>query len=204
MRGAFAMAIFEVNLLGNRNKKVKGIIRPVDPFLDTLLWVDHWYPAKYNLAGRPLFEDSHWRVDRFFMDLSQKDDIRVLVLEAENQIQGFIVFVTKNFRGIDGASCVYVAFLATAPWNRVNQNSPGAYRGVGSLLLGAALVYGHKHNNCLCLELHSLKGAEGFYTKVGMVETGHVKDEMKGFRLDGVNSMVLMRPFLASVVRSVK
>ena len=95
-------------------------------------------------------------------------------LECNERTQGLMLIATQGNRSwiAPAESIVYVRYIASAPWNRPEIQSPPAFKGTGrNLLLFARqrsleLGYGGR------VGLHSLTGAEAFYDKVGMPNYG--------------------------------
>lgn len=68
---------------------------------------------------------------------------------------------------------VYVEFIENAPWNRPELRDPPLYRGVGSILLRAAIALSLEMEFKGRIGLHSLPQANGFYANhCGMTDLG--------------------------------
>jgi hypothetical protein len=83
--------------------------------------------------------------------------------------------VTKRCRvgGQAGKNLVYVSFVENAPWNRKELFDPPRYRGVGSILMRAAVELSKDHDFKGRIGLHSLPQANGFYANTcGMTDLG--------------------------------
>lgn len=74
--------------------------------------------------------------------------------------------------GTPGESLVYVDFLATAPWNRKAIQRPERFRGLGTMLLGAAVEISRLQGMDGRCGLHALPSAKGFYQRTGMQDLG--------------------------------
>lgn len=195
------MAVIQVALQGKRNQLIAGTIRHLDLFRDTLTWYSDWYPQMFDLSGNRLYQDSHWDVPAIWQLKEGQKEYMVRILEAEGQIQGFIVLQTQGFLGIDQKACASLDFIATAPWTRKSVLGTRRFRGVGKLLLGASLMYGYKHTSSWNLQLLALSDAEGFYQKQGMKPTGIMKDGMKEYRIELPESLVLAKYFLNKTIK---
>ncbi len=193
------MAILKLTLLGARNQKIKAVLRPYNGVPDVLLWFSDWFPKMCDLAGAKIYEDSHWKVDEIWDWYANNPDARVMLLEAEDKIQGFVIIVT-NYQGIDKKPCVYVPFVSVAPWNRkLRDDSKREIKYIGKILIGYGALVAFKKNNRPDVELHSLPDAENFYRKIGLKETGNTKENLKEFRLNSQAGFDLLRfliPFL--------
>lgn len=72
-----------------------------------------------------------------------------------------------------GKNLVYVSFVENAPWNRQELFDPPRYRGVGTILMCAAVELSKEHEFKGRIGLHSLPQANGFYANTcGMTDLG--------------------------------
>lgn len=182
------MVQLAVNLHGLNGVRVDGTIRRVTPS-DALSWYGNWFPKMFDLAGRRVFEDSHWDVPRLWGHYSQFPSTECLVIEAKGQIQAFVIFQYDGYIGLDNLPCGYVSFIAVAPWNRAAAQVPTRFVGLGKLLLAVCGLIRLRRLkisvNDLRLELESLSQAEMAYLKIGFAPTGHLVQMMNQYRLDG-------------------
>lgn len=82
---------------------------------------------------------------------------------------------TKRCRipGQAGKNVVYVEFIENAPWNRKELFDPPRFRGVGTILMRAAIELSKDLEFQGRIGLHSLPQANGFYANVcGMTDLG--------------------------------
>ena len=91
--------------------------------------------------------------------------------------QGMMIVDTVKHRGrIDGQTgqhLVYVEFVENAPWNRPELFDPPRYRGVGSILIRAAVALSEEWEFHGRIGLHSLPQANGFYANTcGITDLG--------------------------------
>jgi hypothetical protein len=137
---------------------VPGMIRPATQS-DKVLWT-HWHGQMP--AGA---EDTHWEWDRL-MDLAfaLPERFAVYSLEAEGELQGLRMLEVSE-DDVD-AYGVHALRLSTAPWNREPELR---YRGVGSLLVGVAILRSLSDGRGGCVHCESLPAAEAFHKKNGMV-----------------------------------
>jgi hypothetical protein len=119
-------------------------------------------------------ESSHWnwrmKVGLIQGQLSNKS----FAIECEGNTQGLmIVNLLKQSRlaATKGKPLVYVDFLETAPWNRESLTIP-RYRGVGSVMLAAAIQLSMDEGFRGRVGLHSLPQSEAWYIKRGMTALG--------------------------------
>jgi hypothetical protein len=72
---------------------------------------------------------------------------------------------------------VYVSFVENAPWNRKELFDPPRYRGVGTILVRAAVELSKQQEFKGRIGLHSLPQSNGFYANTcGMTDLGADKD----------------------------
>mgnify|MGYP002779065014 CR=1 FL=1 len=95
--------------------------------------------------------------------------------------QGMMILDTTMKRcrieGQRGKNLVYVEFVENAPWNRRELFDPPRYRGVGSVLIRAAVALSQHEEFRGRIGLHSLPQANGFYANTcGMTDLGQDPD----------------------------
>ena len=66
----------------------------------------------------------------------------------------------------------YVEYLEVAPWNRAELGAKPRLRGVGTVLLTAAVALSNGEGFKGRIGLHSLPQADAFYRKIGMTDLG--------------------------------
>jgi hypothetical protein len=91
--------------------------------------------------------------------------------------QGMMIVDTATKRcridGQKGQHLVYVEFVEAAPWNRPELFNPPRYRGIGSVLLRAAIALSQQEEFKGRIGLHSLPQANSFYANTcGMTDLG--------------------------------
>jgi hypothetical protein len=186
------MAVIQIELLGPRNQKIAASVRPLIPNRDILAWYCEWLPHMFDLSGGPLHEDSRWPVTQIWEMFHQRGDSEVLILEAKDQIQGYII-VYFDYAESSAGIKTYVPFLAAAPWNRMLQPTKRLFANIGKTLVAIASIKAALRNNDPRLELHSLAEAEEFYRRLKMEDTGRMKGGLKEFRLGKEAAYDLLR-----------
>jgi hypothetical protein len=191
------MVILNLNLIGPGQITIPAVIRTVDLTSDTLDWFTDWFPRMYDLSGNKIYEDSIWDVPKIW-GACEAQGTKVMLLEADERIQGY---TTTNFNhvGKDKNKCTYIPFLASAPWNRKYSVEEREILNVGKILVATSCLLGFAKNHSPVIELNSLPGAERFYHRIGMRETGQVNNGLKEFRLESVKGFELIRflqPFI--------
>lgn len=185
------MVILNLNLIGPRQITIPAVIRTLDLIPDTLEWFTDWFPRMYDLSGNKIYEDSIWDVPKIW-EACEAQGSKVILLEADQKIQGY---TTANFNhvGIDKKTCSYINFLASAPWNRKHSIEEREILNVGKILVATSCLLGFSKNDSPVVELNSLPGAEKFYHRIGMRETGQINNRMKEFRLEADKGFELIR-----------
>ncbi|GEP56723.1 GNAT family N-acetyltransferase [Reyranella soli] len=105
---------------------------------------------------------------------------------CENVTQGMMIVDTTTKRcrieSQKGQHLVYVEFVANAPWNRPELVSPPRFRGIGSVLIRAAIALSQEEEFKGRIGLHSLPQANSFYANTcGMTDLG-VDPNYEGLR----------------------
>ena len=149
-------------------------------------WEGEWVPELFRAMQRLRragVERTHWPQSRHW-DWRRK----VAVLQGmlanpgfsivcDGLTQGMMIVDTVKYRGrLDdqrGQHLVYVEFVENAPWNRPELFDPPRYRGVGSILIRAAVALSEELEFHGRIGLHSLPQANGFYANTcGMTDLG--------------------------------
>jgi GNAT superfamily N-acetyltransferase len=134
------------------------------------LWNAAWQTAmQAHCAGRALRdkpEDHHW-------NWTQKADYwrpllgyHSFAITCEGDLQGLMLVSDVESARVQaqfGKPIVYVKFLASAPWNRPEFQTPPRYRGVGTVMVTAAVELSWDLGYRGRIGLHSLPRAETFY-----------------------------------------
>lgn len=125
--------------------------------------------AHANVNGQPVprLEHAHWEWQKKVAVSAHLLSCPTLAIECHGEPQGLMLLQTDGFfaqiTGDEGKPLVYVTFLASAPWNLSAIVSQPKYKGVGTVLLGAAiqtsLDLGFKGR----VGLHSLPQSESYY-----------------------------------------
>lgn len=118
-------------------------------------------------------QHGHWDWRGKMADYSQQLSYQSFALECSGLTQGLMIVSTiKRCRIPSQANrhLVYVEYLEAAPWNR--GNSP-QFKGVGSVLMAAAIQLSIDEGNHGRIGLHSLPQADTFYRdRCGMTDLG--------------------------------
>lgn len=135
------------------------------------LWSDSWQPvmkthssASPTPGNRP--EDQHWDWKWKANEWRPMLGYHSFALMCEKELQGLMLVSDLKSARIQtqfGKPIVYVEFLATAPWNRPEIQKPPRYRGVGTVMITAAVESSWDLGYRGRMGLHSLPGAEVFY-----------------------------------------
>lgn len=178
--------IQEVDLL-NRNT---GVLEPAALYreLDEQNFADFekvWKPlidARLLAAGSSAeiananIQDWHW-------DWRSKAKARErhlasdsFAIEADGHTQGMMFTTSAAFARIEsqkGLDLVFVDYLATAPWNRKGFSKSPRYKGVGRILLIAAVSLSYDLGFKGRIGLHALPQSESWYrNECGMIDLG--------------------------------
>ncbi len=187
------MVTIDLVLTNVHNEKIQAQARPFDPIQDVLSYYIDWFPLMYNLAGQPLYQDSHWKITKYWEGIHGLTNFDIIIIEAQNRIQGYVTIKLDHI-DIYKQKSVYIPFVATAPWNRnLTEKETREFTDIGKILLALAGLNGYKNQRAKSIELHSLSHAENFYKRLGMVETGNLKGRMKEFHLNesGLANLIL-------------
>ncbi|NCC62346.1 MAG: GNAT family N-acetyltransferase [Verrucomicrobiae bacterium] len=158
-------------------------------------WEAEWVPELLNAvqrlhrAGVPR---QHWPQNRHW-DWRRKSEAFQGMLAypcfsivCGGLTQGMMIVDTTMKRcrigSQNGKNLVYIEYVENAPWNRRELYNPPRYRGVGSILVRAAIEISHEYGFKGRIGLHSLPQANSFYAnKCGMTDLG-ADDSYQGLR----------------------
>ena len=149
-------------------------------------WEGEWVPELFRAmqrlrrAGveRALWPQSrHWDWRRKVAELQGMLANPGFSIVCGGLTQGMMIVDAVKRRGrLDvqrGQHLVYVEFVENAPWNRAELFDPPRYRGVGSILIRAAVALSEELEFRGRIGLHSLPQANGFYANTcGMTDLG--------------------------------
>lgn len=171
-------------------------------------WEGEWVPELFRAMQRLRragVERTHWPQSRHW-DWRRK----VAVLQGmlanpgfsivcDGLTQGMMIVDTVKHRGqLDGQKgqhLVYVEFVENAPWNRAELFDPPRYRGVGSILIRAAVALSEELEFHGRIGLHSLPQANDFYANTcGMTDLGADPDheELRYFEMSPENAQAFI------------
>lgn len=100
---------------------------------------------------------------------------RSFALVCEEETQGLMLAklrVSCRLEENNGQELIYIDLVATAPWNRPAFVDVPRYKGVGSMMIKAAIELSNEEGYNGRIGLHSLNSATGFYKRCGMVTIG--------------------------------
>ena len=150
-------------------------------------WEGEWIPELFKAMQRLRRANVDWRFWPQSRHWSWRNKATVLhgmlgktgfsvVCQGVTQGMMFVDTVTKRCRieTQKGKDLVYVEFLENAPWNRKELLfDPPRYRGIGTVLIGAAIELSKSEGFKGRIGLHSLPQANGFYSNTcGMTDLG--------------------------------
>lgn len=141
---------------------------------------DLWVPflaaevakAQANGVELSLPQHANWRWEKKVAIVGHLLPYPTLAVEFESDAQGLMLLETDGKFGRlptqSSKPLVYVVFLATAPWNLPAIVQRPRFRGVGTMLMRAAVEMSVELGFKGRIGLHSLPQAESFYETLGM------------------------------------
>lgn len=149
-------------------------------------WQQLWLPAMFKSVMRtqrvspvrtPWPQHHHWDWRAKAEALRAMLAYKGYCIMCSGVTQGLMIVdtTTQRARIADqaGKHLVYVNFVENAPWNRREIVGAETYRGVGSILIGAAVSLSLEEEFKGRIGLHSLPQANGFYANhCGMTDLG--------------------------------
>ncbi len=144
-------------------------------------------------------EHMHWRWERKVLASAHLLSYPTMGIEYEGQVQGLMMLLTDGEFGRLPEQArqplVYVHFLATAPWNLGAVVAQPRFRGVGTVLLRAAIETSIDLGFKGRMGLHSLPQSETWYDRIGMICLGadSSKQNLKYYEMTAAQAAVFVR-----------
>ena len=143
-------------------------------------WLTYLGAAKANASAAkeafPQVEHAHWSWHEKVKATAHLLPTPTMALEVGGEVQGLILIDTDRriarLPAQKGMPVVYVDYLATAPWNFKPIAKNAKYRGVGTVLLRAAIQTSRDLGFKGRIALHSLPQSEAWYEKLKMEAVG--------------------------------
>ena len=149
-------------------------------------WEGEWMPDLFNAIqrlSRAGVERQYWPQSRHWDWRRKVEELQGILADpgfsivCNGMTQGMMIVDTAEHRcRIDSQKrqhLVYVKFVENAPWNRPELFPTPRYRGVGSILIRAAVALSEESEFRGRIGLHSLPQADGFYANTcGMTDLG--------------------------------
>jgi hypothetical protein len=143
-----------------------------------------------EIAGELAVQDQHWEWRRK-STIAPATNRRVFALLNSSEVEAamMLLFGEKS-RDSSPQSIVYVDYVAVAPWNRKPFQDPQRFRGLGTVMLGAAVELSRNLGYDGRCGLHSLRQSEGFYRQIGMRDFGldASKSSLRYFEFDAAGA----------------
>lgn len=149
-------------------------------------WEGEWVPELFKAVQRlhrAGIERRHWPQSRHWNWRRKTEALQGMLAQpgfsivCDGMTQGMmIVDMTTHRCRIEsqkGKDLVYIDFVENAPWNRPELADPPLYRGIGSILIRAAVALSEEGEFKGRIGLHSLPQANSFYANTcGMSDLG--------------------------------
>lgn len=149
-------------------------------------WEGEWLPELFKSVQklhRAGIERKHWPQSRHWNWRRKTEALQGMLAQpgfaivCNGMTQGMMILDTAMKRcqleGQKGKDIVYVDFIENAPWNRPELHEPALYRGVGSIMIRAAIALSEELEFKGRIGLHSLPQANSFYANTcGMSDLG--------------------------------
>ena len=171
-------------------------------------WEGEWMPELFNTIQRLKragVERRHWPQNRHWDWRRKVEALQGMLanpgfsIVCDGLTQGMMIVDTAKHRcridGQRGQHLVYVEFVENAPWNRAELFAPPRYRGVGSILVRAAIALSEESEFHGRIGLHSLPQANGFYANTcGMtdLETDPNREGLRYFEMTPEQAQVFV------------
>ena len=140
--------------------------------------------------------DAHWNWAEKRASILEASQ-RMYALVARDSVEALMCLDLSAYSMIRKkpvTNIVYVDYLAVAPWNRAAIQQRPRFKGLGKIMLGVAVSISLEEEMDGRCGLHSLPQSEGFYTRVGMKDTGLLdKHHLKYFEFEPEAARIFLR-----------
>ena len=131
----------------------------------------HWKPM---IAAQNV-QHGHWDWRDKMATYAQQLSYQSFAIECAGMAQGLMIVNTTKRCHISSQAnkhLVYVEYLEAAPWNRSTNPSGPTHKGIGTVLMAAAIQLSMDEGNHGRIGLHSLPQADTYYSRCGMTDLG--------------------------------
>lgn len=149
-------------------------------------WEAEWIPELFKAIQklhRAGVERVHWPQSRHWNWRQKTQALQGMLahpgfsIVCNGTTQGMMIVDTTTHRcrveSQKGKDLVYVEYIENAPWNRPELADPPLYRGIGSILIRAAIALSIEEEFKGRIGLHALPQSNGFYANTcGMTDLG--------------------------------
>ncbi|ODU67703.1 MAG: GNAT family N-acetyltransferase [Novosphingobium sp. SCN 66-18] len=149
-------------------------------------WEAEWIPELFKAIQklhRAGVERVHWPQSRHWNWRQKTQALQGMLahpgfsIVCNGTTQGMMIVDTTTHRcrveSQKGKDLVYVEYVENAPWNRPELADPPLYRGIGSILIRAAIALSIEEEFKGRIGLHALPQSNGFYANTcGMTDLG--------------------------------
>jgi hypothetical protein len=149
-------------------------------------WEAEWIPELFKAIQklhRAGVERVHWPQSRHWNWRQKTQALQGMLahpgfsIVCNGTTQGMMIVDTTMHRcqveNQKGKDLVYVEYVENAPWNRPELADPPLYRGIGSILIRAAIALSIEEEFKGRIGLHALPQSNGFYANTcGMTDLG--------------------------------
>lgn len=144
-------------------------------------------PVTAEIAGEHNVQDSHWQWAQKVEQRREGLEWASFAVEAGGVTQGLMFARMGAFAqepSQRNKPIVDIDLLATAPWNRPQLTDQPQFKGIGRLLLAAAISLSVSEEFAGRIGLHALPQAETWYRDVcGMTDLGVDRTKMRYFEM---------------------
>lgn len=137
--------------------------------------------AELKAANEPIqnanLQDAHWKWKEKHQDRTARAEWESYSVECDGKTQGLMFIQTLGFareKGQLNKPIAYIDIISTAPWNRYGFDGTPKYKGIGHLLLGAAVSLSMDEGFDGRVGLHSLPQSESWQAEVYVYLLGSV------------------------------
>lgn len=144
-----------------------------------------------------MLQDAHWEWATKANQIEGRLDWTSFAIDGVGCTQGLMFAKTAGFArepSQRGMPLVEIALLASAPWNRATLVEVPRFKGIGRILLGAAISLSVHEEFAGRVGLHALPQAESWYRETcGMTDLGIDGTEMRYFEMTEAQAQAFLK-----------
>ena len=157
----------------NQGRRIRAFLveDPDDDYIEATDKLWRVYRERFANTQKVVPEHHHWSWKwKLQQELNRDSLFKCFGIIADDEPQGLMLLnygreYLSRMPGQTNRLLIYLSYIESAPWNIKEYSKKPRYGSIGTTLYTAAIHYSNRLGFDRRVALHSLPGAEGFYTK---------------------------------------